>query len=162
MPYKDPEQRRAYGREWIRNNAEKAREAMRRWRKNHPEQHAAQSRDRYARDPQKIKRIINGSPNRADVRRAMRNRRRDRVRGLPSFTAAEWQALVAEYAGRCAYCGAEGPLQIEHRVPLSAGGANTIDNILPACGSCNMRKGRLTDTEFRTRLASERTDGPRP
>ena len=30
MPYSDPERRRAYGREWMRRNAEKAREAMRR------------------------------------------------------------------------------------------------------------------------------------
>lgn len=71
MPYKDPEERRAYGREWIRNNAEKAREAMRRWRKNHPDEHAAQSRERYARDPDKVRRIIEASPNRAAVRRAM-------------------------------------------------------------------------------------------
>ena len=156
MPYKDPEQRRAYGREWIRNNAEKARDAMRRWRKNHPAEHAAQSRDRYARDPEKVKRIINASPNRADVRRAMRNRRRDAIRGLPSFSATEWQVLVAQYAGRCAYCGGEAPLQIEHRIPLCAGGANTIDNILPACGPCNIRKGRMTDAEFRARVSAER------
>jgi len=149
VPFKDAEQRRAYGREWIRNHAEKAREAMRRWRKNHLEEHAAQSRDRYARDPEKIKRIIESSPNRTAVRRAMRNRRRDLVRGLPSFTASEWQAFVNEYLGRGAYCGADGPLQVEHRVPLSAGGANTIDNILPACGPCNIRKGRMTDAEFR-------------
>lgn len=158
MPYKDPEQRRAYGREWIRNNAEKAREAMRRWRKSHPEEHAAQSRDRYARDPEKVKRIIESSPNRAAVRRAMRNRRRDLVRGLPSFSASEWQALVNAYAGRCAYCGADGPLQVEHRVPLSAGGVNTIDNILPACAPCNIKKGRMTDAEFRARLASKSRD----
>ena len=160
MPYKDPEERRAYGREWIRNNAERAREAMRRWRKNHPEEHAAQSRARYAHDPAKIKRIIESSPNRAAVRRAMHSRRRDRVRGLPSFTAAEWQALVAEYAGRCAYCGADGPLQVEHRLPLSAGGSNTIDNILPACSACNLRKARVTDTVFRARLESESRGHP--
>src|SRR3989442_10273597 len=39
---RDIEERRAYGREWIKRNPEKAREAMRRWRKNHPEEHLAE------------------------------------------------------------------------------------------------------------------------
>jgi 5-methylcytosine-specific restriction endonuclease McrA len=158
VPFKDPEERRAYGREWIRNNAEKAREAMRRWRKNHPDGHAAQSRQRYARDPQKVRRIIEASPNRAAVRRAMHNRRRDRVRGGPAFTAAEWMALVAEYAGRCAYCGDNGLLHADHRIPLARGGTNTIENIVPACAQCNLRKHAMTEEEFRARLAAERGD----
>jgi 5-methylcytosine-specific restriction endonuclease McrA len=156
VPFKDPDERRAYGRAWMRTHPEKAREAMRRWRKAHPEAHAAQSRDRYARDPEKVKRIINASPNRAAVRRAMHNRRRGRVRGYPSFTAGEWLALVASYAGRCAYCGAAAALHADHRLPLSRGGANTIDNILPACARCNLRKHSMTESEFRARLASER------
>ncbi|MDQ2952665.1 MAG: HNH endonuclease, partial [Chloroflexota bacterium] len=154
MPFKDIDERRAYGREWMRRNAEKAREAMRRWRTKHPDEHAAQSRERYARDPAKITRIIESSPNRAAVRRAMHNRRRDRVRGTAAFTAAEWRALVVEYTGQCAYCGGTGPLHADHRVPLSRGGASTIDNILPACARCNLRKHTLTEAEFRGRLAS--------
>jgi len=158
MPYKDPERRREYGRLWIRKNAEKAREAMRRWRGSHPEQHAAESRARYARDPERFKRIIEASPNRAAVRRAMRSRRRDRVRGLPSFAATEWLALVERYEGCCAYCGANAPLQAEHRTPLARGGTNTIDNILPACATCNLRKRVMTEEEFRARLALESRD----
>jgi 5-methylcytosine-specific restriction endonuclease McrA len=155
VPYKDPERRRAYGREWIRKNPDKAREAMRRWRSRHPEEHAAQSRERYARDPEKVKRIINSSPSRPAVRRAMHNRRRDRTRGQPSFTASEWLALVARYDGRCAYCGERGPLHADHRIPLSRGGTNTIENILPACVRCNLRKGKMTEAEFRARVAHE-------
>lgn len=155
MPYKDPERARAYGREWMKRNAEKAREAMRRWRKNHPDLHAAASRERYARDPAKSKRITNASPQRAAVRRAMHARRRDRVRGLPSFTAGEWRELTVRYRGRCAYCGENGPLHADHRVPLARGGASTIDNILPACARCNLRKHKMTEEEFRARLASE-------
>jgi 5-methylcytosine-specific restriction endonuclease McrA len=160
MPFKDPDRRREYGRQWMRLNAEKAREAMRRWRKMHPEEHAAQSRERYARDPEKINRIIDSSPNRAAVRRAMRSRRRVRLAGLASFTASEWAALVARYQGHCAYCGSADALEVDHRVPLAKGGANTIDNVLPACGRCNRRKHLMTEAEFRARLESER--GQRP
>ena len=158
VPFKDPDERRAYGRDWMRRNAEKAREAMRRWRTRHPDEHAAQSRERYARDPLRIARIIESSPNRAAVRRAMHNRRRDRVRGTPAFTAAEWLALDADHAGQCAYCGGTAPLHADHRVPLSLGGASTIDNILPACARCNLRKHTLTEAEFRERLASDHRD----
>ena len=35
MPYADPEKRRAYAREWMKRNPDKAREAMRRWRQTH-------------------------------------------------------------------------------------------------------------------------------
>lgn len=47
---------------------------------------------------------------------------------------------------------------IEHTIPLSRGGTNTIDNVTLACRECNSRKGRLTGSEFRTLL----TTGVRP
>ncbi len=156
MGYKDPERRREYGRAWIRANAKKAREAMRRWRKNHPDKHAAAARARYARDPQRFKRIIESSPNRRSVRRAMRQRRRGLTKGAASFTAEEWRGLVAAYGGRCAYCESTAPLQVDHRMPLARGGSNTIDNVLPACGPCNLRKRLMTEREFRDLLDRER------
>ena len=88
----------------------------------------------------------------------MHNRRRERVRGHPAFSAAEWMALVAEHAGRCAYCGASGLLHADHRIPVSRGGTNTIENIVPACARCNLRKHVMTEAEFRARLAAERDE----
>lgn len=58
------------------------------------------------------------------------------------------------YAGRCAYCGYEAKLHADHRMPLVRGGSNTIDNILPACRSCNSRKNKKTEDEFRVYLAN--------
>jgi 5-methylcytosine-specific restriction endonuclease McrA len=53
---------------------------------------------------------------------------------------AEWAALQAAWGG-CAYCGATGrPLQRDCVLALSRGGRYTLDNIAPACGSCNASK----------------------
>ncbi|MGH2534073.1 MAG: HNH endonuclease [Thermomicrobiales bacterium] len=41
---------------------------------------------------------------------------------------------------RCAYCGVDGKLTMDHGVSLSKGGRHTISNIVPACQSCNSRK----------------------
>lgn len=53
----------------------------------------------------------------------------------------EWQSILDKFGNKCAICGAEGKLTIDHIVPLSVGGSNTIDNIQPLCRSCNSRKG---------------------
>ena len=130
---------------------------MRRWRARHPEVHAAETRARYARNPQRFQARTDASPNRPAVRRAMHQRRRARLlRAGPHFTAAEWIALVAAHMARCAYCGIDGPLHADHRLPLERGGSNVIANILPACARCNLRKHLMTEEEFRARLAAER------
>ncbi|MDQ0893593.1 HNH endonuclease [Agromyces ramosus] len=52
----------------------------------------------------------------------------------------QWAALKAEWNG-CAYCGvADKPLQRDCILPISRGGRYTLDNIAPACGSCNASK----------------------
>ena len=156
MPYRDPEKRRAYGRDWMQRNAGKAREAMQRWRRRHPDQHRAESRASYARDPQARQRQIDASPNRNAVRRAMHQRRRARLlRASGSYSYREWMELVAAYAGRCAYCGVTGSLHADHRTPLSRGGPNSIDNIVPACPTCNLKKQTMTEEEFRDRPGTD-------
>jgi hypothetical protein len=52
----------------------------------------------------------------------------------------QWTALKEAWGG-CAYCGAAGkPLQRDCVLALSRGGRYTLDNIVPACGSCNTSK----------------------
>ena len=92
---------------------DKLKEQHREWAKKHPEEVAAISR-----------------------------RRRARVRGaVGSHTVNQWERRKAEYGYRCAYCGKEGlKLTEDHVIPVSKGGMDTIDNIVPACKPCNSRK----------------------
>ena len=56
------------------------------------------------------------------------------------LSADQWTALK-EAGGGCAYCGAiDTPLQRDCVQALSRGGRYTLDNIAPACGSCNASK----------------------
>ncbi|MEQ1788708.1 MAG: HNH endonuclease signature motif containing protein, partial [Acidimicrobiales bacterium] len=67
-----------------------------------------------------------------------RKRRMDRVEH--DLTDAQWTALRAAWGG-CAYCGAtDRPLQRDCVLALSRGGRYTLENIVPACRSCNTSK----------------------
>lgn len=56
------------------------------------------------------------------------------------LTDVQWAALREAWGG-CAYCGAaDRPLQRDCVLALSRGGRYTLDNIVPACGSCNASK----------------------
>mgnify|MGYP003392305564 CR=1 FL=1 len=52
----------------------------------------------------------------------------------------QWLALKVAWSG-CAYCGAtDGALQRDCVLALSRGGRYTLQNIVPACRSCNASK----------------------
>lgn len=56
--------------------------------------------------------------------------------------------------GRCWYCGELTPEAItrDHKVPLSRGGSNERENLVPACDGCNRRKGSLLAYVFLNQL----------
>jgi 5-methylcytosine-specific restriction endonuclease McrA len=56
------------------------------------------------------------------------------------LTDEQWTAFRAAWGG-CAYCGAtDKPLQRDCILPISRGGRYTLDNVVPACPSCNTSK----------------------
>jgi len=75
------------------------------------------------------------------------------------LSGEQWTALQEAWGG-CAYCGAsDTPLQRDCVLALSRGGRYTLDNIVPACRSCNasksndevtgwMRRKRLDERSF--------------
>lgn len=80
-----------------------------------------------------------------------RTERMREARRLGTHTNSEWVALCRAYGGTCHYCGTKRPrggLTKDHRIPVSRGGSDAIDNIVPACKPCNSEKSTLTETEF--------------
>jgi len=72
--------------------------------------------------------------------RAAQRRKRRMERVEHDLTAEQWTALQQAWAG-CAYCGAtDQPLQRDCVLALSRGGRYTLQNIVPACRSCNTSK----------------------
>ena len=70
-------------------------------------------------------------------------------------SAAQWTAIATAWGG-CAYCGATAqPLQRDCVLALSRGGRYTLDNIVPACRSCNTSK---CNDEVTTWLRRKRLD----
>lgn len=72
------------------------------------------------------------------------------------LTLADWERRVAEFGGRCAYCGRQtAEIQQDHVVPVSRGGNHTRGNIVPACKPCNARKRDRTPQEAGMRFVIE-------
>jgi 5-methylcytosine-specific restriction endonuclease McrA len=100
--------------------------------------------------------------------RAARRRKRRLDAADNDLTAAEWDAIKAAWNG-CAYCGVtDRPLQRDCVMAISRGGRYTIDNVVPACASCNtskcndevtgwLRRKRLDERRFLERYVEIRT-----
>ena len=81
------------------------------------------------------------------------------------LSGEQWTALREAWGGGCAYCGVVGkPLQRDCVLAVSRGGRYTLDNIVPACGSCNtskcndevtgwLRRKRLNESSFLLRYS---------
>lgn len=111
-----PEEGRAYAAAWRAANPEKQKARAAASRKNHQE-----------------------------ARRLAQARRQARKKGLPAtLTGEQWQAILAVYKHRCAYCGKKEskkrPLTMDHVIPIRKGGGTTSNNIVPACQPCNGSK----------------------
>lgn len=91
--------------------------------------------------------------------RAARRRAKRVAASGSDLTDADWFRILDAWA-RCAYCGADGvALQKDCVLPISRGGRYTLENVVPACRSCNaskcneevtswMRRRRLDEPAF--------------
>jgi len=77
-----------------------------------------------------------------EAMRARNHKRRAMLRNAEgNFTVQEWISTCDKYNNKCAICGCNKKMTVDHIIPLTKGGSNYINNIQPLCHSCNARKG---------------------
>ena len=67
------------------------------------------------------------------------------------------QEIFEKYEGRCAYCGkkfaSRKDMRVDHVHAVALGGADDINNYLPACHDCNFYKSSFCIEDFRENLS---------
>lgn len=62
----------------------------------------------------------------------------------------DWLEILVRYDHRCFYCGdKKNKLTRDHVLAISRGGTDTIDNVVPACWSCNFKKRARGVADFK-------------
>lgn len=68
---------------------------------------------------------------------------------INTLSAQEWLDILEKYNYKCAYCGIDFSEDIlperDHITPISKGGNNIKENIVPSCKSCNLKKSNKLD-----------------
>lgn len=146
-----PEEAKAYKHEWYLKNAERQKAKT----QERIEQINKRRRERFRNDPNKYEkgrayraryapRIAAWRRMHTEVNKRNCARRLALLRSAKgTYTSHEWESLKRHYNYTCLCCGKSEPeikLTVDHIVPLSKRGTNTIDNIQPLCFSCNSRK----------------------
>jgi 5-methylcytosine-specific restriction endonuclease McrA len=174
----NPDRKAATSKAWAENNPEafkkithryrskpevaaRLRESYRVWFKKNPEKARAASRNWRASHPEKMRELYQAwvSSNRERVRELNRKwcaehpeHRRPRYEAVRNsdFTFDQWLEVISEFDCKCVYCGrSDVKLTMDHVIPISKGGPHTKDNIVPACRSCNSKKGAKDPSFFK-------------
>ncbi|MAH51431.1 hypothetical protein CMI37_36790 [Candidatus Pacearchaeota archaeon] len=88
---------------------------------------------------------------RANLARGVHKRRSSLQNCISNLTAEQWREIKDKYRHKCAYCRRRMErLTMDHVIPLSKGGHHIAENIVPACRSCNSKKGNRPQEELRS------------
>jgi hypothetical protein len=70
--------------------------------------------------------------------------------GDESFSEDDWEKTIEYFGNRCAYCGTDNTLEMEHLIPINKEkmGEHKIGNLVPVCKKCNSDKGGKDYKEF--------------
>jgi 5-methylcytosine-specific restriction endonuclease McrA len=137
---------------WREGNREYNKERLAKWDRENRDKRVERLRVRSMTEEQRQRKnflMRQWRKNNPERTREFDNSKRAKRRGAEGkFTNAEWKAIVNHFSGRCVYCGDKGKMTVEHIVPLSRGGRNNIQNIVPACLNCNCSKNSKTVKEW--------------
>lgn len=125
---KNPDKMKAYKRDYYLRNKELVKERAMAWGKANPEKLKEYQQKVYAKNPSKY---------------AFYHKRRQRLKKTNggTHTFEDWQGLLKEHNNICWGCKKTNVILTEdHKIPLTKGGTDLIENIQPLCKSCNSKK----------------------
>jgi 5-methylcytosine-specific restriction endonuclease McrA len=149
-----------YQKQWRAKNVDKSKEMTKNWRVNNPEKVKkikntwnAQNRDKYKKSIKESR--IKNPDLYSEIGRNKTRRRRalQKLQGVENYTT---QQVLDLHGSLCHLCGVaidlqapkqcgknnwEYGLNIDHVIPISKGGSDTLNNVRPAHAICNLRKG---------------------
>ena len=172
------EQRKAWDKKYRERNKKKRAEYDKRYRQNNSEEYKAKRRAYYEANKESLYKKIREyqSKNKdkvaewkkayalrnPEIRRQAKRRRRAKEQSVlsESYTTDEVLALYGTDCFICSkpidltaprQCGKPGwrhALHIDHLIPISRGGTDTLDNVRPTHGECNIHKSIKTLEEL--------------
>lgn len=113
------------------------------WKERNPDKIKAYSKQKYEANPEEMRRRSRQFRiDNAELCREKDRQRRVREHGCKvEMGLHEWEKIKKAFGYRCAYCGCKPEkLTQDHVIPLSMKGSHSIDNVVPACKTCNDKK----------------------
>ncbi|MFF8455745.1 HNH endonuclease [Streptomyces albidoflavus] len=155
----NPKRQAEYSRRWRKENRERVAEAQRHYHGENREQRAEYSRRWHAENRERVaqnhRRWREANPELV-AEHTRRRRARKAAATVTPFTPADLRADWEEHdLYGCFYCGGPAePLHVDHFYPLNpadedaAPGPHAVDNLVPACETCNTSKGNRDPWAF--------------
>jgi len=120
------------------------------WNKEHPDKRAVNSKiwkiNHLSEYIEYNKKWVRDNPEKIQAKSQRSHYRRKTLEKnyINTLTSKEWLDILEVYNYRCAYCDVEFDCENlptrDHIIPLTKGGNNVKENIIPACRSCNSKK----------------------
>ncbi len=121
---------RVSSKKWRDKNKKRHAEMIKNWREKHKE-----------RSNELVKRWARNNPEKIAAFKKNQNAKRRLRKSTGKITHEEWALIKDKANNRCFYCKKKKYLTQDHVIPLSKGGVHCINNVVPACQSCNSKKG---------------------
>ena len=154
---KNKERLQEKNKQWYINNKEKILEKVKEYALNNKNKRNQYSKKYYIINKEKHKKIVRKyyennkdkisvynsqwkKENKDKVNISTQKRYARKHNLLDNFSIKQWEICKKYFNDTCCYCGKNEKLTQDHFIPLSKGGEYTVNNIVPACRSCNSSK----------------------